>query len=168
MDSESQKDRQTLFERSVFRRLCFYNTVLCLNIYGHQDFQQFADGALTTLIEVDEVIADVPRESLDYAISGVYDFVDNGREFDRVYYFYGTGVALARLYLGVFRKSNRTRSELVDGPISRPGRSKGEGRRGRVVLALWLTGSVGRDKPADPVFDVLVLYADDVDDCWLW
>ena len=168
MDSESQKNNKKILERSVLRRLRVDHSVLCSNVYGHQNIQQFADGSTVEVVEVDEAVEDVPRLSFDHAISRFYDVVDNGREFDRVYHIYGPRVALARVHVGVPGQSNRTRSELVDGPISRPGRSKGEGRRGRVVLAQWLTGSVGRDKPANSVLDVLVLYADDIDDCGLW
>ena len=68
------------------------------------------------------------------------------------------------MYVGLLGQSNRARSQLVDGPVSRTGLFEGQGGRRRVVLAFGITGPVGRAKPADPVFDVLVLYADDTDD----
>ena len=51
---------------------------------------------------VDEATQDVPWFSLDHEISGFYDAVDNGRELDRIYYFHGVSVALARVHVGLF------------------------------------------------------------------
>ena len=168
MDSESQKDRQAVFERSVLRRLRVDHSLLGLDLHGHQDFQQPANGAATKVTEAHEAVEDVPRQSLDHEISGFDDSIHHGGESDRIYYFYGVSVALARVHVGLFGKPDRQRPELVDGSVLRSGRPQSEGRRRRVVLAEWITRTLGRDKPADPVFDVLVLYTHYFDHSWLW
>ena len=119
MDSESQKNNKKILERSVLRRLRVDHSVLCSNVYGHQNIQQFADGSTVEVVEVDEAVEDVPWFSLDHEISRFYDAVDHGGQFDRVYYFHGVSVALARVHVGVFGQPDRTGPELVDGPILR-------------------------------------------------
>ena len=119
MDSESQKNNKKILERSVLRRLRVDHSFFCSNVHGHQNIQQFANGSLTTTVKADEAAEDVPWFSFDHEISGVYDVVDHGRELDRVHHLYRFSVALARVHVGVPGKPDRTRSELVDGPILR-------------------------------------------------
>ena len=57
----------------------------------------------------DEVIEDVPRQSLDHEVSGVDDAVDHGRQLDRLHHIYGVGVALVGMYVGLLGQSNRQR-----------------------------------------------------------
>ena len=109
MDSESQKNNKKILERSVLRRLRVDHSVLCLDLHGHQDFQQFADGSTVEVIEADEAAEDVPRLSFDHAISRFYDVVDHGSELDRVYHIYGVSFPLVGVHVGVLGQSNRTR-----------------------------------------------------------
>ena len=118
LDKEPQENNKAVPERGFYGRFHINHTFFCFDLYWNQNLQQPPDGSTVTFIKVDETTQDVPRQSLDHAISGFDDAVHNGRQLDRVYHIYGVSFPLVGMYVGLPGQSDRTRSQLVDGPIS--------------------------------------------------